>query len=218
MATFKPDRLKELRKNTNLTQKQFSESIGCTMASLSAYENGSKLPPTQTLINISNQYDCSIDWLMGLKDEKDYDNSENVIKTYSDYIKKLFLLQSSPIRIEKGCDCSSPAKNLNGFKGLAFCDPVIKLFLESWEKTYKLYSDSTIDVTIYNAWKEKIIRDFKYPILQTDKDWEDFSREYCSLNEFVPEAPEYDRVLSTLENMDLPILKKPDFIKEESEE
>ena len=70
MATFKPDRLKELRKNTNLTQKQFSESIGCTMASLSAYENGSKLPPTQTLINISNQYDCSIDWLMGRTDKR----------------------------------------------------------------------------------------------------------------------------------------------------
>lgn len=218
MATFKPDRLKELRKNTNLTQKQFSESIGCTMASLSAYENGSKLPPTQTLINISNQYGCSIDWLMGLKDEKDYDNSENTIKTYSDYIKKLFLLQSSPITVEKGCDCSSPTKNLEGCKGLAFHDPVIKVFLESWDKIYKLYSDSTIDNTIYEAWKEKIIRDFKYPILQSDSDREIFYQNCNPFGRGFAEAPEYDCILSALEVVNLPILKDPDFLKDGSEE
>ena len=216
MATFKPDRLKELRKNTNLTQKQFSESIGCTMASLSAYENGSKLPPTQTLINISNQYDCSIDWLMGLKDEKDYDNSENAIKTYSDYIKKLFLLQSSPSTVEKGCDCSSPTKNLENCKGLAFHDPVIKLFLENWDKTYKLYSDSIIDTTIYNAWKEKVLRDFRYPILQ-DTRIEDFFREYSSMEGW-PDVSEYDLVLSALSDVYSPLLLEPDFLKNEPEE
>lgn len=153
---------------------------------------------------------------MGLKDEKDYDNSEDTIKTYSDYIKKLFLLQSSPITVEKGCDCSSPTKNLEGCKGLAFHDPVIKLFLESWDKTYKLYSDSTIDNTIYEAWKEKVLRDFRYPILR-DTNMERFYEEYSSTRGW-PDMPEYDLVLSALSDVYSPLLLDPDFLKDEPEE
>lgn len=217
MITFRADRLKELRKETNLTQKQFSESIGCTMASLSAYENGSKLPPTQTLINISSKYNCSIDWIMGLKDEMDYDSSSKATKTYSAYIKKLFALQSYPITIEKGCNCSSPTKKLDNCKGIAFWDPVIKLFLESWNKISSLYSEGTIDSTIFEAWKEKVLRDFHYPILSTDNDYEVFNRAYTDYSRFV-EFTEYDAIQSALADINSTLYTDPDFLKDEKSE
>lgn len=213
MVSFRIDRLKELRKDLGLTQKQFSEKIGCTMASLSAYENGSKLPPTQTLIAISKNFNCSIDWLMGLKDERNYDNSSNSIKTYSDYIKKLFALQNSPITLEKGCDCSSTTKNLTSCKGIAFWDPVIKLFLESWNKTFSLYKEGTIDDTIYGAWKEKVLRDFKYRILADDVDWEVFHQSYFMFSS-CPDFSEYDAVQSALVDMNSPSIT-PDFPQDE---
>ncbi|ODR36280.1 helix-turn-helix domain-containing protein [Eisenbergiella tayi] len=198
MIAFRIDRLKELRKQANLTQKQFSKEIGCTMASLSAYENGTKLPPTQTLINISNSFNCSIDWLMGLKDEKSYDNSDEQIRTYSDYIRKLLNLQNSHIFIYRGCECKASDKDLSSFKGIAFSDPILKLFLDSWQKTYTLYMESTIDEMIYNAWKEKVLNDFNYPILSDDMTCEDFNNAYYTAKGY-PGFSEYDVILDALQ-------------------
>lgn len=194
---FRTDRLKELRKNADMTQKEFSEKIGCTMASLSAYENGSKVPPTQTLINIASEFNCSIDWLLGLRDSQNYDNSSQPAKTYSEYIKLLFALQDKGIDLFADCNCQHPQKDLSNCKGIAFNDPIIKLFLKNWQKTATLYKDSTIDKTIYTAWQEKILRDFHYPILESDNVWEDFHHNYNTFSEF-PGLTEYDAILTAL--------------------
>ena len=43
--TVFPDRLKEVRKRTKMTQKEFAQNIcGCTPATLSSYENGANNP------------------------------------------------------------------------------------------------------------------------------------------------------------------------------
>lgn len=197
---FLPERLKELRQNAGMTQKEFSEKIGCTMASLSAYENGSKNPPTQTLMNIASKFECSIDWLFGLKDTKNYDNKPVPVQTYSEFIKKLFLLDNDHIPFFKGCDCIHNEKNLNGCKGIAFKDPIIKLFLEKWRQTKKLWSDGTIDETIYTAWQEKVLRDFHYPIITNENSWEDFHDSYVSFSA-CPGFTEYDAILSALSDV-----------------
>lgn len=194
---FLPERLKELRRNVNMTQKEFSEKIGCTMASLSAYENGSKNPPTQTLINIALNFDCSIDWLLGLKETPNYDNKPTPVQTYSEFIKKLFLLDNDHISFFIACNCSHNEKDLSQCKGIAFSDPVIKLFLEKWRQTKDLYNDGTIDETIYIAWQEKVLRDFHHPIICNDFAWENFFNVYDTFSQ-IPEMTEYDSVLSAL--------------------
>ena len=194
---FRTDRLKELRKNADMTQKEFSEKIGCTMASLSAYENGSKIPPTQTLINIVSEFHCSIDWLFGLKESQNYDDTSQPVKNYSEYIKLLFALQDKGINLFADCDCQHPQKDLSHCKGIAFYDPIIKLFLKNWQKTATLYKESTIDKTIYTAWQEKVLRDFHYPILEGDNAWEDFYHNYYTFSEF-PGLTEYDAILTAL--------------------
>lgn len=211
MVVFKPERLRELRKDANMTQKQFSESIGCTMASLSAYENGSKIPPTQTLINISNKYSCSIDWLMGLKDEKDYDNSETAIKTYSDYIKRLFVLDIPPVTLKVNHNSNDTLKGEPHCNGIAFTDPIIKLFLESWDKTRNLYASGTIDNTIFEAWKEKVLKDFKYPIIRGDDDykWQRFNEELFSYERNFGTS-EYENTLAALHDVYNPVSYEPD--------
>lgn len=194
---FRPERLKQLRKNADMTQKEFSKKIGCTMASLSAYENGSKVPPTQTLINLSSSFSCSIDWLFGLKDEPSNKHNSKPIHTYSEYIKLLFALQGKGINLFANCNCQYPQKDLSHCKGIAFYDPVIKLFLKNWQKTATLYKESTIDKTIYTAWQEKVLRDFHYPILEGDTVWEDFHHNYSTFSE-LPGLTEYDVILTAL--------------------
>lgn len=69
------------------------------MASISAYENGSKVPPTPTLIKMAETCDCSIDWLFGLRDDSTAGNEEPAAKTYSDYIKRLFALDDGSVSL-----------------------------------------------------------------------------------------------------------------------
>lgn len=195
---FMPERLKELRQKENMTQKEFSEKIGCTMASLSAYENGSKVPPTNTLINIASAFDCSVDWLLGLKETSDYESAPAWINTYAEFIKQLFLLDNTPVHFIRNCTCADAG--LSDCRGIAFSDPIIKLFLEKWNQTQQLYKDSTIDKTIYEAWQEKILRDFHLPIIWHEQTWKEFS---CAYDQFIrlPGYTEYDAVLDALKSV-----------------
>lgn len=197
---FKKERLRQLRcDELDLTQKDFSARIGCTTASLSAYENGSKLPPTSTLINIAKTSHCSVDWLLGIKDEMTYDLKDRPARNYSEYIKRLFSLEDSEIEINVDCEClDGNGMTFLSRRGIAFQDPIIKVFLKSWSKISSLYQDGTIDDTVYNAWKEKVLRDFNHGrILEGDLDYKWFSQNQDKHSKF---KSEYDATISALQD------------------
>ena len=56
-------RIKELRTSMKMTQKEFSAFVGCTAATLSAYENGSKSPSLEIIKGVAEKCHVSIDWL-----------------------------------------------------------------------------------------------------------------------------------------------------------
>ena len=194
---FIPERLRELRKRDGSTQKEFGEKVGCTMASISAYENGSKVPPTPTLIKMAETCDCSIDWLFGLRDDSTAGNEEPAAKTYSDYIKRLFALDDGSVSLWfDACNETDPCTETARL-AILFTDSVLNTFLTAWKKTRALYLDGTIDSTIYQAWKEKILRDFNNPILKDDNSWEDFFSAYRDLHR-IELCSQYDAVVSSL--------------------
>ena len=80
-------RIKQLRKEIGLTQRKFSKMVGCTAATLSAYENGSKSPSLEIIKRIAENCNVSIDWLIGLSNKKE---TEPEIETYSDIFKSPF--------------------------------------------------------------------------------------------------------------------------------
>ena len=195
---FIPERLRELRKRDGSTQKEFGEKVGCTMASISAYENGSKVPPTPTLIKIAETCDCSIDWLFGLRDDSIAGNEEPAAKTYSDYIKRLFALDDGSVSLWVNDSTETDPYTGTICYTLAFTDSILNTFLTAWKKTRSLYLDGTIDSTIYQAWKEKILRDFNAPILTDDLAWQSFTSLYKDLrhNDF---CSQYDAVIEALQ-------------------
>lgn len=69
-------RIKELRKKNNLSQKEFSDKIGIDNSQLSKIERGILTPTISQVIDISNKFNVSIDWL--LKNEGK--NGANVIQ------------------------------------------------------------------------------------------------------------------------------------------
>lgn len=61
------NRLKIARKRVNLTQQQAAEVLNLSTRSYQRYEavNGQCDPPINTLIEMANLFDVSIDWLLG---------------------------------------------------------------------------------------------------------------------------------------------------------
>ena len=62
------NRLKELRFYKEKTQLQVQMETGIEQALLSKYENGIRIPPTDTLMILADYYGVSMDYIMGRTD------------------------------------------------------------------------------------------------------------------------------------------------------
>lgn len=72
------NRLRELRKSKNLTQKQVAKEINVSAQSYGYYENWINKPDPETLVKLADFFDVSIDFLVGRSD--DFDNVTVVSK------------------------------------------------------------------------------------------------------------------------------------------
>lgn len=62
------ERIKELRLEKNIMQKEMSETIGIAPRTLRGYEGGTREPNIDKLIEIANYFDVSLDYLVGRSD------------------------------------------------------------------------------------------------------------------------------------------------------
>ena len=58
-------RIRDLREDMHLTQKQVAEMLGMSQTGYSKYETGENDIPTTILIQLARFYDTSIDYLLG---------------------------------------------------------------------------------------------------------------------------------------------------------
>lgn len=59
------DRLKELRKDKNITQKELSKVLNIQNTTLSQYENGINEPNDEMKIKIADYFNVTVDYLLG---------------------------------------------------------------------------------------------------------------------------------------------------------
>lgn len=58
------NRLKDLRKSRGYTQVSLQMQTGIEQALLSKFENGERIPPTETLLRLAEFYNVSIDYIL----------------------------------------------------------------------------------------------------------------------------------------------------------
>ena len=63
------ERLRELRKNLDLSQKQLADILKTTNSSVCDWERGRSQPDLATLAKIANYFDVTADYLLGLEDD-----------------------------------------------------------------------------------------------------------------------------------------------------
>lgn len=61
-------RIRELRENNHLTQRQLAAHLGLRQQTYSRYERGELIPSLRVMAALADLYDTSVDFLVGLTD------------------------------------------------------------------------------------------------------------------------------------------------------
>lgn len=62
------ERIRNLREDRDLRQKDVAEVLHCSQVAYSRYELGTRDIPTEVLITLAQFYETSVDFLLGLTD------------------------------------------------------------------------------------------------------------------------------------------------------
>ena len=63
-------RIRDLREDSDLTQKQIAEYLMCDQSLYSKYERGERELPLKTAVSLAQFYKTSVDYLVGLTDNR----------------------------------------------------------------------------------------------------------------------------------------------------
>lgn len=63
-------RMRDLREDSDLTQKELAYMIGVSQRSYSRYETGDEETPTWVLIKLAKIYNVSVDYILGISNEQ----------------------------------------------------------------------------------------------------------------------------------------------------
>ena len=69
------DKLKSLRIEKKLTQKQVADRIGLAISAVSSYESGTRYPSYDVLVKLAHIFHVSADYLVGMTDTRNIDVS-----------------------------------------------------------------------------------------------------------------------------------------------
>lgn len=67
------EKLRSLRIENKLTQKQVADRIGLAISAVSSYEAGTRYPSYESLIKLSRMFHVSTDYLLGLTEKRNID-------------------------------------------------------------------------------------------------------------------------------------------------
>ena len=68
--TAKYERIRNLREDADLTQAQMGEKINVPQRTYAYYDSGERMVPPQVLAALAQYHHVSVDYLLGLTDEK----------------------------------------------------------------------------------------------------------------------------------------------------
>lgn len=79
-------RLKDLRLRANLTQQQLGDIVHVSKVSISGYERGERCPDTETLRDLANYFEISVDYLLNGTDNSNIPATNKHIETIAAHI------------------------------------------------------------------------------------------------------------------------------------
>ncbi len=157
------ERIKEIRKKNNLTQKKLAEKTSIDVTSISRYETGNQMPNLDTLVLISMALEVSLDYIVfGTSKDFTFNKKEttsreetifkslaillenNVIDYYNEYDGTYLQLHNKYISYEEFIEQYNKLKDFKGIIGKGFEDAKKELI-----KSYALKLKNEIEQEKY---------------------------------------------------------------------
>ncbi|MDB8789639.1 helix-turn-helix domain-containing protein [Romboutsia sp. 1001216sp1] len=101
-------RISRARRYLNLNQKELAKRANITEASLSRYENGLREPKSAVLSRLADALEVSTDYLLGLTDERTYDECDITKRSEKD-IKNILENAEEMLKQDGLMFCGKPA-------------------------------------------------------------------------------------------------------------
>ena len=132
-------RLRKLRKENNLRQKDLAEKINLAQTTIANYEKNARFPNQETLNDIADYFKVSLDYLLGRTNKKFFLNESNSNKSYNILNKDNFLEEnditkkyfSYILNGQKDKAIDLVRAEINNKKS------IINIYIEVFEKTMK---------------------------------------------------------------------------------
>ena len=70
MYMEKFQRIRDLREDKDLTQREVGEAINVPQRTYAYYESGERMVPPQVLVALAQFYNVSVDYMLGLTDQR----------------------------------------------------------------------------------------------------------------------------------------------------
>ena len=145
-------RLRMLRNQKGMTQKELAEIIGTTPATISAYESsreGKKISPAlENLVAVARVLNVSIDYLCGNDVQK---TAKSKIDSTKDYLKAITSTHEI-FDMSKGEIVAQIDQGFTRVAGITFpYDSCMYDFLREWDGVYGLYEGKTLDIVTYES-------------------------------------------------------------------
>ena len=90
---MKINRIRELRKEKGLKQLEVAKFLNMSPTGYNKYEISSSAPGIETIIKLAKFYNVSIDYLVGISNNRNYDSIESLFKNLNaadkEYISNL---------------------------------------------------------------------------------------------------------------------------------
>lgn len=79
-------KLRALRQEKKITQKQLAEALGLVTASISSYETGGNYPSAEIIIKLCRFFNVSADYLLGISDTRNFNMTDLTDEQYQTII------------------------------------------------------------------------------------------------------------------------------------
>lgn len=72
-------RIKQLREELGYTQQELADKLKKAKSTIAMYENETRKPSLKVLKQLSNIFDCSVDYILGISEKREKDNESELV-------------------------------------------------------------------------------------------------------------------------------------------
>ncbi len=152
-------KMKALRQNANISQKDMAAKLELSVPSYSNYENGYSEPPMEIIESFCEIIGITIDSFFGFNTPT---KPNSQISTYADLLLVLNKMKSKEIPIDIHVGVNKETQTLTST--LTIESPQVASLLNGWKDLDDKLSRDVIDSDEYNIWFEDLLHTFRVPI------------------------------------------------------